>query len=92
MIQVLAEDRTRNRLEESLGLFDGIINLSWFKEVPVILFLNKDDLFRDKIEKIDIAIYFPNYNGGCEYEVRAHFLYVCVCGGCVCVCPVWVCV
>ena len=37
--QVLAEDRTRNRLKESLDLFEGIINLPWFKEAPIILFL-----------------------------------------------------
>src|SRR3954467_7976686 len=42
--QVLAEDRSRNRLKESLDLFEGIINLPWFNDAPIILFLNKDDL------------------------------------------------
>jgi len=64
--QVLAEDRTRNRLSESLELFEGIINLPWFKEVPIILFLNKNDLFQKKIKLVDIAIYHPAYTGGCD--------------------------
>lgn len=55
--QVLAEDRTRNRLKESLDLFEGIITLPWFKHAPIVLFLNKDDLFRKKIETVDIGIY-----------------------------------
>jgi len=59
--QVLAEDRTRNRLEESLALFTGIINLPWFKTASVILFLNKRDLFKDKVEKVKISEFFPEY-------------------------------
>src|ERR1700680_2746528 len=48
--QVLAEDRTRNRLKESLDLFEGIINLPWFSSSPIILFLNKNDIFTEKIK------------------------------------------
>ena len=43
--QVLYEDRTKNRMEESLQLFEGICKLPWFKNTPIILFLNKQDLF-----------------------------------------------
>lgn len=71
---VLAEDRTRNRLKESLDLFEGIINLPWFKEAPIILFLNKNDLFIDKIKTVDIGIYFPVYGGGCDYEAGLKFI------------------
>lgn len=59
--QVLAEDRERNRLEESLALFSGIINLPWFLKASIILFLNKMDLFKIKITKINISEYFPEY-------------------------------
>lgn len=72
--QVLAEDRTRNRLKESLDLFQGIINLPWFRDTHVILFLNKDDLFRKKIATIDIGIYYPSYTGGCDYEAGLEFI------------------
>lgn len=47
--QVLAEDNKRNRLDESLDLFEGIVNLTWFARAAVILFLNKSDLFEMKI-------------------------------------------
>lgn len=66
--QVLAEDRKRNRLEESLALFTGIINLPWFKGAAIILFLNKKDLFVDKIKKVKIAEYFPDYKYKYNYE------------------------
>jgi len=65
--QVLAEDRERNRLEESLALFTGIINLPWFKGAAIILFLNKKDLFVDKIKKVKISSYFP------DYKYKYHF-------------------
>lgn len=64
----------RNRLKESLDLFEGIINLPWFKDAPIILFLNKDDLFRRKIESVDIGIYFPQYTGGTEYSLGLKFI------------------
>jgi len=61
--QVLAEDRSRNRLEESLALFDGVISLPWFKNASIILFLNKKDLFEEKIPNVYISEYFPCYLG-----------------------------
>ena len=42
--QVLSEDRTRNRMKESMDLFEGINNLPWFRDIPIILFLNKGQL------------------------------------------------
>lgn len=58
---VLAEDRGRMRLHESLALFQGIINLPWFKNAAIILFLNKDDLFKEKIKRVPISRYFPEF-------------------------------
>ena len=66
--QVLAEDRTRNRMKESLDLFHGITNLPWFRAIPVILFLNKADLFSKKVCEVDMGAYFPTYTGGCDYD------------------------
>ena len=61
--QTLYEDPTRNRLLESLQLFQNIINLPWFVTTPIILFLNKQDLFAEKIKQIDLHEYFDNYDG-----------------------------
>lgn len=47
--QMLKEDRTKNRMVESINLFEGIINLPWFTDTAIILFLNKKDLLRPKL-------------------------------------------
>jgi hypothetical protein len=61
--QKLYEDEGVNRLDESLKLFDEICNSRWFTDVAIILFLNKSDIFREKIKKVDLSVVFPNYKG-----------------------------
>lgn len=73
--EVLEEDRSKNRMQESLDLFEGIVNLPWFIEVPVFLFLNKNDLFENKIKTVDPGPYFPQYHGGCDYEGALRFIH-----------------
>jgi len=72
--QVLAEDRTRNRLVESLDLFEGIANLPWFEKASIILFLNKKDLFEEKVIKIDIGDFHPDYTGGLDYDAGIQYI------------------
>lgn len=61
----LLEDGTVNRLEESLNLFEQIVNNRWFKEASFVLFLNKLDLFREKIMSSTrhLRLFFPEYSG-----------------------------
>jgi guanine nucleotide-binding protein G(o) subunit alpha len=49
--EVLVEDETTNRMHESLRLFDSICNNKWFVNTSIILFLNKKDLFAEKITR-----------------------------------------
>jgi len=70
----LYEDETVNRMHESLKLFDEICNSKWFLNVSVILFLNKSDLFREKIKKVDLKVAFPEYDGGLDFEKAANFI------------------
>jgi len=65
--QVLHEDETTNRMQESLKLFDSICNNKWFTETSIILFLNKKDLFEEKIKKSPLTICFPEYAGRQTY-------------------------
>ncbi|XP_046841752.1 guanine nucleotide-binding protein G(s) subunit alpha-like isoform X2 [Xenia sp. Carnegie-2017] len=60
---VLREDPSQNRLRESLDLFKSIWNNRWLKTISVILFLNKQDLLRDKVRagKSKIEDYFPDF-------------------------------
>ena len=61
--QVLMEDRTTNRLTESINIFETIINNKCFRHVSVILFLNKSDLLAEKVKVSDISHYFPSFGG-----------------------------
>lgn len=49
--QVLLEDRTENRLQESVNIFDSIVNNRCFAETSMILFLNKTDLLEEKLAR-----------------------------------------
>jgi len=72
--QSLREDDGQNRMKESLLLFDEICNSPWFKETNFILFLNKTDLFREKIQKVDLSCCFPSYTMGCNFDHASAFI------------------
>jgi hypothetical protein len=50
-------------MQESLKLFDSICNNKWFTDTSIILFLNKKDLFEEKIKKSPLNVCFPEYGG-----------------------------
>ena len=58
-------------MRESLALFELINNYPWFKESSVILFLNKTDLFYEKIPKSKLVDHFPAFQGNI-YFVCVH--------------------
>ncbi|OXU18059.1 hypothetical protein TSAR_000376 [Trichomalopsis sarcophagae] len=60
---VLAEDEEMNRMIESMKLFDSICNSKWFVDTSIILFLNKKDIFEEKITKSPLTNCFPEYRG-----------------------------
>ncbi|TKR69251.1 hypothetical protein L596_021433 [Steinernema carpocapsae] len=72
--QVLFEDETTNRMIESMQLFSSICNSSWFLSTAMILFMNKKDLFAEKIQKVNITTAFPDYEGGQNYEEAVNFI------------------
>ena len=61
----LFEDGKTNRLEESLNLFQAICNNKFFVKTSMILFLNKVDLFENKVLTSDRQLrnYFSSYQG-----------------------------
>ena len=72
--KVLYEDETTNRMVEALDLFDEICNSRWFRDTSVILFLNKRDLFLEKIKEVPLSVCFPDYYGPQNYESGCEFL------------------
>lgn len=71
---VLAEDESVNRMHESMKLFDSICNNKWFVDTSIILFLNKKDLFQDKIEKSPLSLCFPEYSGPNTYLEASQYI------------------
>uniref|UniRef100_A0A3B1JSK4 Guanine nucleotide-binding protein G(i) subunit alpha-2 n=1 Tax=Astyanax mexicanus TaxID=7994 RepID=A0A3B1JSK4_ASTMX len=71
---VLAEDEEMNRMHESMKLFDSICNNKWFTETSIILFLNKKDLFEEKITSSPLNICFPEYSGANKYDEAASYI------------------
>nr|CCA20918.1 G protein alpha subunit putative [Albugo laibachii Nc14] len=64
--QSLYEDASTNRMIEAITLFDEIVNNRFFANSAMILFLNKKDLFQDKIKTVDpkSVDVFSDYSGG----------------------------
>ncbi|KAL1495780.1 hypothetical protein AB1Y20_016642 [Prymnesium parvum] len=71
--QVLREDVKQNRLKESINLFDIACNRR-YPDKPIILFLNKLDLFEEQIKKVDLNVCFPAYKGGKDAKRALEFI------------------
>mmetsp|Transcript_21756 Transcript_21756/g.32593 ORF Transcript_21756/g.32593 Transcript_21756/m.32593 type:complete len:428 (+) Transcript_21756:104-1387(+) len=63
--QVLAEAKRQNRMIEALNLFESVVKNAHFADTSIMLFLNKKDIFADKIMFSNIADsdYFNDYAG-----------------------------
>ncbi|ORZ36392.1 guanine nucleotide-binding protein alpha-3 subunit [Catenaria anguillulae PL171] len=72
--QTLLEDSTQNRMAESLVLFESVINARWFLRTSIILFLNKVDLFKEKLTKVPMSKYFEDFTGGDDLNKAAKYI------------------
>jgi GTPase SAR1 family protein len=76
--QKLFEDETMNRMDEALSLFDQIVNSKWFKQTAMILFLNKKDLFEEKLKKKPLTDFYEPAQGevsdGTNFKECSEFL------------------
>jgi len=62
--QFLNEQDTVPRMEEALNLFQSIVNQKQFAKTPIVLFLNKWDLFEQKLKTKPLQEgYFKDYTG-----------------------------
>jgi len=74
--QLCYEDDETNRLHESLDLFEEHMN-SAFKSIPIMLFLNKTDVFKRKISegKTKLKDIFEEYSGSSEdFDAASKFI------------------
>ncbi|KRZ25803.1 Guanine nucleotide-binding protein alpha-7 subunit [Trichinella pseudospiralis] len=72
--QTMREDNFTNRMHESLKLFDSICNSPWFVDIHFILFLNKKDLFAQKIRRSPLTVCFPEYKGQQNYSESVNYI------------------
>jgi len=73
--QVLYEDGVTNRMHEALRLFHEICQSKWFTYTAIILFLNKSDLFAEKIRAgKSIKLAFKEYGGKDTFEESAKYI------------------
>jgi len=66
---VLEEDASTNRFLESLKLWKALSASDFFKGVPFILFLNKSDLFQNKLAKAPLSEIFADWE---DYIKQPH--------------------
>ena len=72
--EAMYEEETENVMHDSLHLFAEIANGEWFRELSMILFLNKVDLFQKKIKTVPITVCFPDYNGANTHDDSLNFI------------------
>ncbi|KAL5640672.1 hypothetical protein ACGC1H_001228 [Rhizoctonia solani] len=73
--QCLFEDSNANRMQDAMAIWTSICDSEYFRSTNIILFLNKNDLFSEKVKKSPIRRYFPDYEGpeGDAAEGRRYF-------------------
>lgn len=59
---------------ESLVLFESVINSRWFARTSIILFLNKIDVFKNKLPKVPLEKHFSDYAGGVDVNKAAKYI------------------
>ncbi|KAK7475441.1 hypothetical protein BaRGS_00033322, partial [Batillaria attramentaria] len=66
------EDKTE--LEEAMESFSAVCRHPGFAPTPVVLFLNRRDIFRNKLKVSSLAKAMPDYKGSSDHTEATHFL------------------
>ena len=72
--QNLYEENELNAMDEALELFSIVVNSRYFSHASMILFLNKSDLFQEKIKTKPLTIAFPDYEGDNSYQETVEYI------------------
>jgi len=71
---LLEEDGRTNCMAEALNLFSDICDCDWFRNSSIILFLNKQDLFKKKVGIVSIKNHFPDFEGVEDFQTVSTFI------------------
>ncbi len=55
-------------------VFESVVNSRWFSRTSIILFLNKMDVFREKLPRSPLAKYFPEFTSGDDLQKATKFI------------------
>jgi len=72
--QMVIGDEKINRLHESLKVFKEIVSKPELESSTIILLLNKDDIFREKIRSKSLRVCWKDYDGDDSYEGATGFI------------------
>lgn len=72
--ELVEEDKNSNALLDSLELFEEISRNKFLENTEFILFLNKHDLFLEKLERSNLSACFPDYDGESNPEKALNFI------------------
>jgi len=70
----LLSDAYVSSISVELEVFEDLCNSRWFHETPIFLFLNKCDIFKEKIERAPLRDIFPSYTGKTNFEEGIEFI------------------
>src|SRR5689334_21432538 len=71
---MLYEDSTTNRLTESIQLFGEIASNEFLLKTNLVLFLNKKDLFQEKLPHHPLVDSLPEYTGPNEFQATVEWI------------------
>ena len=72
--QILEEDNMKNRMVESMELFQRVFHSPKLANIPTVLLLNKFDLLGQKLEMTPLSFVFTEFTGPNEVESAYEFI------------------
>ncbi|KAL8782268.1 MAG: hypothetical protein Q9213_005542 [Squamulea squamosa] len=75
--QNIEEEPEVNQMQESLDVLESITSQPSMQSLPILLLLNKADLFERTIIHHPISDYFPDYKGGVNYWKACRYMADC---------------
>ena len=74
--QMTWEDESANRMQEALQVFDTIVNEPVFAQIPIMLFLNKTDVFERKIPTTSLSVCFSDWDTRNDGNMDAAYSFI----------------
>ena len=71
---LLDGDNKQNRMAEKMVLFNSVVESRWIMRTSIILFFTNLNQFKQKLVRAPMKDYFPDYNGGNDFNRAAKYL------------------